>query len=95
MFLLIRKFGIQEYRDNIKATVSDVKSYYANLRVLEFFIRPEPFLLPGPEALMASIGRYKSYVGEKISGIRILPLGRFICMLTGRTILKIMGNANG
>jgi hypothetical protein len=70
--------------DEIKATVSDVKSYLANLRVLELLIpRPEPFLLPGPEALMASIGRYKSYVGEKISGIRILPLGRFICMLTG------------
>ena len=69
--------------DEIKATVSNVNSYLANLQVLEFFIRPEPFLLPGPEALLASIGRYKSYVGEKINGIRIMPLGRFICMLTG------------
>jgi hypothetical protein len=64
--------------DEIKATVSNVDSFFANIRVLEFIIpRPEPFL--GFARL------YQSYVGEKISGIHILPVGRFICMLTGST----------
>ena len=62
--------------DEIKATVSNADSYFANLRVLEFLIpRPEPFL--------GLVCLYRSYVGEKICGIHILPVGRFICMLTG------------
>jgi hypothetical protein len=64
--------------DEIKATVSDANSYVANLQVLQFLIpRSEPFL--------ALTRLYRSYAGEKINGVQILALGRFICMLTGST----------
>jgi hypothetical protein len=70
--------------DEIKATVSNVNSYMANLQVLELLI-PRPKVSSGSKDLLSFIDFYKSYVGEKISGIRILPMGRFICMLTGTT----------
>jgi hypothetical protein len=71
--------------DEVKATVSDIDSYWANLRVMRMIIpRPER-LLSRPEPFLEYFRLRQSYIGEKISGIHILPLGRFICMLTGST----------
>jgi len=74
--------------DEIKATVANVDSYYANLRALQFFIPRPAEPLPRPELYTPS-GTFAadilSYIGEKINGIHILPMGRFICMLTGGT----------
>ena len=70
--------------DEIKATVSHVESYFSNLRVLELLM-PRPELFSRPKDIVVSIGFFRSYVGKKINGVHVLPLGRFVCMLTGST----------
>ncbi len=62
--------------DEIKATVSNVDSYWHNLQGLRLVV-------PVPANDKSLI--YRSYVGERISGIHIMPMGRFICMLVGGT----------
>jgi hypothetical protein len=59
--------------DEIKATVSDVGSYWHNLTALR--------RLPGLEISPV----YRSFSGERINGVHIMPMGRFICMLVGGT----------
>jgi len=53
--------------DKIKATVSTTNSLIHNLSVLKKLV---PDLTP-------------AYIGEKINGVSVMPIGRFICMLTG------------
>jgi hypothetical protein len=69
--------------DEIKATVSNANSYFANLQVLQSLVPQAQRIVERPETILASIDVYRSYIGRQISGIRILPFGRFICMLTG------------
>jgi|GEM_PF-1108885 len=56
--------------DQVKAIVSDVNSVFANLAIIQ-------------RAL--GLARTREDIGERISGVMVMPVGRYVCLISRST----------